>query len=714
MYPTKKDIHTFIMEDMGIGPSELSGVQHHPRFPKVHLQFLKVEDLQRAELKVKDGLEMKAKKIKLYGYRCDTPMVTIVLNGQNMDIGEAEIRRVLSKYGVVVTCDKGKNIDLSLPGHFVTDGTWTIRMTPLIRTKPPETIYYRGLDGAMQTWILIYDGVGSSCVLCGVQGHMSWRCNSVVPRGGRLGRHPAGMGQWTDVVCVCGVCTWCVPTQPQHKNRQGRPGGPAGPKGPGGPAGPKGPGGPGGHTGPGGPGGPAPPPADKPDQGEDNQQAGQPGHGGDQPQGVVPPADKPDQVGDKQQAGQAGQGGDQHQVGALPPPLVPQPEGSGADQRLNQDLRNLTFDSVKNKVRQSSQPVWGTPVPKQMQTQVIPGLDKESQEWEKKRLKNKRKRENKKKNKQAILPKKPEVETSNRYEPLDTEGEEDGDDKDDDEKSIEEVAEEKREQAFVARVSTVLGTYGSRRSLSLVRLFKKETDKIRDTELGVNKVKRKGVKKPASKRRRTLDEASRLLKNFKRIKPSQEVIEDEGDKKDDDTNEENEVDKVGNEDIEVEPGSKVAGFEDKSEEAHEETEEKLDNASKKTKIYDIKDDENDDKMDDETAKKSTDDLKLVEGNLENENVSEPSVSLLDKTGSGEDWLGETQHTQYTKTGFGQGLKGLESEELMDSQASSVSVQSGFMGGPDFLGVEAEELEVQLKAQKIKALMEGNQMSSSQS
>ena len=200
MFPSKKEINSFIMEEMGIGPGVLRGVQHHPRFPKVHLQFLKDEDMQVAELKVKDGLVMQCKKLKIYGYRCDQPMVTIVLNGQDMDIEDGEIRRVLEKYGTVVTCERGKNIDLSTSDHFVTDGTWTIRMTPKLRVQTPETIYYFGPSGAIQTWVLNYDGVGSSCILCGIQGHMGFRCNSLIPRGGRLGKQPAGVGFWTDVV----------------------------------------------------------------------------------------------------------------------------------------------------------------------------------------------------------------------------------------------------------------------------------------------------------------------------------------------------------------------------------------------------------------------------------------------------------------------------------------------------------------------------------
>ena len=199
MFPNKKDIHSFIMDEMGIKAGMLRGVQHHPRFPKVHLQFINEVDLQAAEIKVKDGLLMKSKKIKIFGYRCDKPMISMTLNGQDMDVEEEEIRRVLGKHGLVVTCERGRNVDLSTSEHFVTDGTWTIRMTPDMRKKPPETIYYFGPSGSVSTWILTYDGVGSSCILCGLQGHMGFRCNSLAPRNG-IGKEPAGLGKWTEVV----------------------------------------------------------------------------------------------------------------------------------------------------------------------------------------------------------------------------------------------------------------------------------------------------------------------------------------------------------------------------------------------------------------------------------------------------------------------------------------------------------------------------------
>ena len=198
-FPNRGDIHSFISEEMKVTAGMLRGVQHHPRFPKVFIQFEREDDLLVMEAKVKDGLVMKSKGIKIFGYRCDKPMVTIVLNGQDMALEVDEIKRVMEEYGKVVTCDRGKNNDLSTKDKFITDGTWIIRLTPKLMGKPPpETLYYFGESGDVQTWILSYDGVGSSCVLCGMAGHMGFRCRSTIPKGG-LGRAPAGFGKWTDV-----------------------------------------------------------------------------------------------------------------------------------------------------------------------------------------------------------------------------------------------------------------------------------------------------------------------------------------------------------------------------------------------------------------------------------------------------------------------------------------------------------------------------------
>ena len=50
-------------------------------------------------------------------------MMTIVLNGQDMALEVDEIKRVMEEYGKVVTCDRGKNNDLSTKDKFITDGT---------------------------------------------------------------------------------------------------------------------------------------------------------------------------------------------------------------------------------------------------------------------------------------------------------------------------------------------------------------------------------------------------------------------------------------------------------------------------------------------------------------------------------------------------------------------------------------------------------------
>ena len=199
VYPTKNDINTFITDDLKVTAGMIIGTQSHPRFPKVFLQFEKEEYVAAVETRLEGGKMMSGKNIKIFGYRCDRPMVTIVLNGQDMSIEREEIVRVMTKYGTVVNCERGKNNDLSTDKKFVTDGTWLVRLTPSLRTKPPETIYYFGPSGTPQTWICSFDGMGSSCVLCGRQGHKGFRCNALAPKGG-VGKKPDGLGKWTDIV----------------------------------------------------------------------------------------------------------------------------------------------------------------------------------------------------------------------------------------------------------------------------------------------------------------------------------------------------------------------------------------------------------------------------------------------------------------------------------------------------------------------------------
>ena len=93
MFPNKGEIHSFISDEMKVTARMLRGVQHHPRFPKVHIQFEQEADMIDVELRLKDGLKMKNKNLTIFGYRCDCPMVTITLNGQDMDIEKEEIMR---------------------------------------------------------------------------------------------------------------------------------------------------------------------------------------------------------------------------------------------------------------------------------------------------------------------------------------------------------------------------------------------------------------------------------------------------------------------------------------------------------------------------------------------------------------------------------------------------------------------------------------------
>ena len=143
-FPNRGDIHSFISEEMKVTAGMLRGVQHHPRFPKVFIQFEREDDLLVMEAKVKDGLVMKSKGIKIFGYRCDKPMVTIVLNGQDMALEVDEIKRVMEEYGKVVTCDRGKNNDLSTKDNEMDSLTRKVLMVMImVVTNMDDTSYAR-------------------------------------------------------------------------------------------------------------------------------------------------------------------------------------------------------------------------------------------------------------------------------------------------------------------------------------------------------------------------------------------------------------------------------------------------------------------------------------------------------------------------------------------------------------------------------------------
>ena len=664
-HPSKKEIHSFILDEMAVGAGMLRGVQHHPRFPKVHLQFLNEDDLKRAEIKVKDGLMMKAKKIKIYGYRCDKPMISIILNGQDMDIEEMEIRRVMGLYGEVVTCERGKNVDLSTPAHFVTDGTWSIRMTPSIRDKPPETIYYYGPSGNVQTWILNFDGMGSSCVLCGVQGHMGFRCNSLVPRGGRMGRQPAGMGDWTDVVkCIAPVVPQPHASQPRqepaHQVDQGPRQGPVHQPGQG--------------------------PQHKPAQGVQQQQAQgaqQQARQGPRQQPGQGPAHQGGQVGDK--GGEVNGQGEQGKQGKAKPDSV---------KTAQTDKSSLTEKAKQSKEvgMSKSQPVGGVFQKPAQEVPVIPGLSPEEQEGQKNKLKNKRKRQKKKERKRLLAE---ELSVGNPFDV--TEDEEGGKDDEESDTSGDEndYVDTNENKAFIGRVASSLGTYGTRRAFNLVKMFMKD-DLAKSKTRGARVVSKKEIK-PANKRRGSINfscakKPKGKRKRVSKVQPTREVVGERvepdmevgGEGLDKDVSVTKVVEKpMVEKDIVESGGNKEGGddekIDDEAKENDKETKEIEETAQKE--VSEAKDDDDKDKS----------------AEVSEENTEKQSVKLLESQGIG----GATQYTQLDRTGFAQGLVGsgsLESEEL-EKVASEL--------GEKVKSQEeiTEEQEVLLASQKIKSLME---------
>ena len=69
MYPTRKEINSFIATEMQCSAEIIRGTQNHPRVQKTHVQFETEQQVQQVELRVRDGLIMECKGIKIFGTR---------------------------------------------------------------------------------------------------------------------------------------------------------------------------------------------------------------------------------------------------------------------------------------------------------------------------------------------------------------------------------------------------------------------------------------------------------------------------------------------------------------------------------------------------------------------------------------------------------------------------------------------------------------------
>ena len=196
--PNRLEMYKFVHKQIGVKAEELEDIQNHPFLPQVYVKVKTEATLIRMEDKMRNGVKVFGKNIVLYGWRCDIPLTTVRINGTNPDTLKERIVEVMSKYGEVTACDRGR-IDY-FKNHFVSDGTWVLRMKPEQGKGLPSIIYYTE-GGNKDIWSVIFDGRVSCCWKCGGEGHRGDQCRSTRPKPAQQGQTaPVGMGTYCDVV----------------------------------------------------------------------------------------------------------------------------------------------------------------------------------------------------------------------------------------------------------------------------------------------------------------------------------------------------------------------------------------------------------------------------------------------------------------------------------------------------------------------------------
>ena len=197
--PNRLEMFKFIDKQLGLMGHELVGIQDHPFFPLVFVKVKTVEILERVEQKLQAGVKMHGRDLTLYGWRCDIPVTTVKINGVSDNITKEKMCRVMAKYGVITSMDRGK-CDF-WKDHFVDDGTWIMRIRPEQEKGLPSLIWLTERNKPTDVVSLIFDGKISCCWKCGQQGHRGDNCRSVRARPGQQGLiAPVGLGIWCDVV----------------------------------------------------------------------------------------------------------------------------------------------------------------------------------------------------------------------------------------------------------------------------------------------------------------------------------------------------------------------------------------------------------------------------------------------------------------------------------------------------------------------------------
>ena len=197
--PNRMDMFKFVHMKLGLKAEELVDIQDHPFLPQVFVKVKSETVLVRVENKIKAGVRMDSKNITLYGWRCDIPLTTVKLNGANPDTTRDRVVDVMSKYGKVESCDRGR-VDY-FKNSFVSDGTWILRIRTEQGKGLPSTLYYSDEGGHTDIWSVIFDGKVAACFKCGAEGHRGDHCRAAKPKPAEQGLvAPVGVGTYCDVV----------------------------------------------------------------------------------------------------------------------------------------------------------------------------------------------------------------------------------------------------------------------------------------------------------------------------------------------------------------------------------------------------------------------------------------------------------------------------------------------------------------------------------
>ena len=198
MIPNRLEMFKFVNKQLSLKAEELVDVQNHPFLPQVFVKVKTEAILVRVEQKLMAGVKVYQKDIVLFGWRCDIPLTTVKINGANPDTTKQKVMEVMSKYGKVSSCDRGR-IDY-FRESFVSDGTWLVRIRPDQGKGLPSIIYFTE-NGNTDVWSIIFDGKVSICWKCGQENHRGDMCRSVRPKTSEQGQTaPLGIGSYCDVV----------------------------------------------------------------------------------------------------------------------------------------------------------------------------------------------------------------------------------------------------------------------------------------------------------------------------------------------------------------------------------------------------------------------------------------------------------------------------------------------------------------------------------